>query len=76
VQIWDSTGAEISSRICRILGGEGGFADVPKPWPVEGLLTDVAYRWDVVRTYVPRPVHYMLLGLAAHFSPRHISLCS
>jgi hypothetical protein len=49
VQLWDAAGVEVSTKICKILGGEGGFADVPKPWPVEGLLTDVAYRWDLVR---------------------------
>ena len=49
VQLWDASGAEVSSKICKILGGEGGFADRPKNWPSDGLLTDVAYRWDVVR---------------------------
>ena len=48
-QIWDATGAEVSSNICKILGGDAGFADTVKDWPRSGLLTDVAYRWDVVR---------------------------
>jgi hypothetical protein len=47
-QLWDATGAEVSSSICKIIGGDAGFADTPKNWPRSGLLTDVAYRWDVV----------------------------
>lgn len=49
LQLWDRTGAEVSSRICKLIGADGGFADRAKNWPAEGLLTDVAYRWDVVR---------------------------
>jgi hypothetical protein len=48
MQLWDASGIEVSSKICKILGGEGGNADVAKPWPADGLLTDAAYRWDVV----------------------------
>ena len=49
LQLWDQHGAEVSSKICKIIGADGGFAQKAKNWPVEGMLTDVAYRWDVVR---------------------------
>jgi hypothetical protein len=55
LQIWDQRGAEVSSKICKIIGADGGFARNAKNWPVEGMLTDVAYRWDVVRL-CPGPV--------------------
>lgn len=54
LQIWDQRGAEVSSKICKIIGADGGFARNAKNWPVEGMLTDVAYRWDVVR-HCPAP---------------------
>jgi hypothetical protein len=50
VQLRDDAGKEISSKICYIIGSDGGslpYAD-KHPWPVNGLMTDVAYRWDVV----------------------------
>ena len=51
IQVWDTYGVEVSSRICKIIGADGGFADKPKTWPADGLLTDVAYRWDAVSPY-------------------------
>jgi hypothetical protein len=61
MQLWDQNGNEVSSKICKILGGEGGFADRPKNWPSDGLLTDVAYRWDVVRPCPSHLLHQPLL---------------
>jgi hypothetical protein len=47
--LWDETGTEVSSSICKIIGADGGYADTAKLWPADGMLSDVAYRWDVVR---------------------------
>ena len=49
-QIRDDNGAEISSKICNIIGSDGGSMPYARdhPWPSTGMMTDVAYRWDVV----------------------------
>ena len=49
-QIRDDAGTEVSSKICNIIGADGGSMPYARdhPWPSYGLLTDVAYRWDVV----------------------------
>ena len=49
-QIRDDNGAEISSKICNIIGADGGSMPYARdhPWPSTGMMTDVAYRWDVV----------------------------
>ena len=50
MQIRDDNGAEISSKICNIIGADGGSMPYARDhlWPSYGMLTDVAYRWDVV----------------------------
>jgi FtsP/CotA-like multicopper oxidase with cupredoxin domain len=50
VQIRDDAGTEISSKICHIIGSDGGSLPyaTDHPWPSTGMMTDVAYRWDVV----------------------------
>ena len=50
MQIRDDAGTEISSKICNIIGADGGSMPYARdhPWPSYGMLTDVAYRWDVV----------------------------
>jgi FtsP/CotA-like multicopper oxidase with cupredoxin domain len=49
-QIRDDNGAEISSKICNIIGSDGGSMPYARDhkWPSTGMMTDVAYRWDVV----------------------------
>ncbi len=49
-QIRDDAGTEISSKICHIIGSDCGSLPyaTDHPWPSTGMMTDVAYRWDVV----------------------------
>lgn len=47
-RIQTAAGASVSDKICQIIGADGGFRnDNPVPFPVDGLLTGVAERWDV-----------------------------
>ena len=50
LQFRDAAGKEIGSKKCYIIGSDGGI--VPNAdkhtLPAAGLLTDVAYRWDII----------------------------
>jgi hypothetical protein len=50
LQVRDDNGVEIGSKVCNIIGSDGGtvpFA-IDHPMPSTGLMLEVAYRWDVV----------------------------
>ena len=58
---------EVGSKVCRIIGGDGGI--VPKPISLDptGLLTDIAYRRDVVRNFEQHMTHpFVLSRLCVH----------
>ena len=50
LQFRDAAGKEIGSKKCYLIGSDGGI--IPNadkhPLPAAGLMTDVAYRWDIV----------------------------
>ena len=50
MQFRDDMGAEIGSNICHIIGSDGGTMPdaLNHRMPHTGLLTDVAYRWDII----------------------------
>lgn len=48
LQVKDDAGKEVGSNICKIIGSDGGIVPKAIPLPSDGLMTDVAYRWDVV----------------------------
>jgi hypothetical protein len=50
VQFRDDMGAEIGSNVCHIIGSDGGTMPdaLNHRMPHTGLLTDVAYRWDII----------------------------
>lgn len=48
LQVRNDAGKEVGSKVCKIIGGDGGIVPVATPLPSDGLLVDVAYRWDVV----------------------------
>ena len=50
VQFRDDMGAEIGSNVCHIIGSDGGTMPdaLNHKMPPSGLLTDVAYRWDII----------------------------
>jgi hypothetical protein len=49
-QFRDDTGAEIGSKVCNIIGSDGGTVPYARdhPMPPTGLMVEVAYRWDVI----------------------------
>jgi hypothetical protein len=50
VQFRDDMGSEIGSQVCHIIGSDGGTMPdaMNHRMPPGGLLTDVAYRWDII----------------------------
>ena len=50
MQFRDIAGNEIGSKICTIIGSDGGIMPYARnhTMPPNGLMTDVAYRWDIV----------------------------
>jgi hypothetical protein len=51
-QVRDDFGKEVGSKLCHIVGADGGIVPRPVPLPDYGLMTDVAYRWWVIATTV------------------------
>lgn len=49
-QVRDDFGKEVGSKLCHIVGADGGIVPRPVPLPDYGLMTDVAYRWWVIAT--------------------------
>jgi hypothetical protein len=45
MQVRDDFGKEVGSKMCYIVGADGGIVPRPVPLPAYGLMTDVAYRW-------------------------------
>ena len=50
MQFRDDAGAEIGSKVCNIIGSDGGTVPYARdhPMPPAGLMLEVAYRWDIV----------------------------
>ena len=50
LQVRDDAGNEIGSKVCNIIGSDGGTVPFARdhPMPSTGLMVEVAYRWDVV----------------------------
>jgi FtsP/CotA-like multicopper oxidase with cupredoxin domain len=48
IQVRDDYGKEVGSQVCHIVGADGGVVPRPIALPSGGLMTDVAYRWDIV----------------------------
>jgi hypothetical protein len=50
VQFRDDAGNEIGSKVCKIIGSDGGTLPYANdhPMPPTGLMVEVAYRWDII----------------------------
>lgn len=50
MQFRDQYGAEIGSKVCYIIGSDGGTIPFAHDhmMPSTGLMVEVAYRWDII----------------------------
>ena len=74
LQFRNAAGKEIGSQKCYIIGSDGGI--IPNAdkhmMPANGLLTDVAYRWDIIcdftgytdKVSIPQHVHFIITMLS------------